>query len=138
MIDSPFVPVWIIVAHNVDHNQGSTVSEQTKRLRGVGRDVMWTEEMKRLYVSSFWRQEGLHEGTSASEWQRAHQQFDHQCIGLCLMRAKCNPSLTTYLSPAQRSIDDYFQETSWAREVNLCSLTSSLMLRPNEGFFLCF
>ena len=116
-MDSPFVPVWIIVkaSHNNSLNQGSTVSAQSKR-RGVSREVLWTQEMKQLYVSSCWRQEGLHEESSAESWQRAHQGFHNQCIGLCLMRAKCNPSLTTYLSPAQRSIDDYFQETVWARE----------------------
>ena len=132
-MDSPFVPAWIIVAHNDSHHQGSSVSEQSKR-RGVGREVLWTEEMKRLYVSSFWRQKGLHEGTSASEWQRAHQQFGHQCIGLCLMRAKCNPRLTTYLSPAQRSIDDYFQETSSARDPKMFVVV--VAYAPAErGFF---
>ena len=138
-MDSPFVPVWIIVAHKDSEHQGSIVREQSQlRVRGVGREALLTEEMKRLYVSSFWRQEGLHEGTSALEWQRAHQQFDHQCICLCLMRAKCNPSLTTYLSPAQRSIDDYVQETSWAHDPKMFVDVVAYAPAKRWRFFLCF
>ena len=117
VMDSPFVPVWVIVGRHT-HHDGRRHNISTWHREQGRRQVahLWTQEMKRLYVSSFWRQEGLDEETSAEDFQRAHQQFDHQCIGLCLMRATCNPSLTTYLSPAQRSIDDYYQETIWARE----------------------
>ena len=108
------------------HMRGEEIADQPMRKRGEGLGdfvrqriadaTTWTQEMKRLHVSSFYRQDALREETDAKDWKSAHLQFDRQCIGLCLMRANCNPSLLTLLSPAQRSIDDYYQETTWARE----------------------
>ena len=107
-MDLPLQPFWVIVSEprrQIVHGRVLMPSE-----------AKWTQEVKRLHMSSFYRQDALLEEAPAREWQSAHKRFDRQCIGLCLMRANCNPSLTTYLSPAQRSIDDYWQVTSWARE----------------------